>query len=85
MRLNMRSVREMDDEHVGQFGLTSKQYEALTTAYERGYYQVPRETDLQKLAEELDISHQALSERLRRATMIFIGEALLAGPPSSDT
>lgn len=85
MRLNIRSVREMDDEHVGQFGLTSKQYEALTTAYERGYYQAPRGTALQELADELDIPHQALSERLRRATMIFIREGLLADPPSSDT
>lgn len=36
----------------------------------------PRETDLQKLVEELDISHQALSERPRRATMRLVGEAL---------
>jgi AcrR family transcriptional regulator len=48
-------------------------------AVEAGYYQVPRETDQSDLAEQLNISHQALSERLRRATGALIEDALLVG------
>ena len=84
-RLDIRSIREMDDGSAGHFGLTSKQYETLRTACERGYFQVPRETDLSTLAEELGVSHQALSERIRRATTTLIREALLTDAPSTDS
>ena len=75
-------VREMDGEPSGRFGLTQEQYVALTNACEQGYYSVPRGTDLDELAKELNISHQALSERLRRGTEVLIEEALLVGPLS---
>lgn len=32
-----------------------------------GYYDVPRTVTLTELADSLDVSHQGLSERLRRA------------------
>lgn len=47
--------------------LTDRQREVLTAAVERGYYEVPREVTLEELAESVDVSHQALSECLRRA------------------
>ncbi len=47
-------------------GLTTEQREALTAAYRNGYFSVPRETTTAALAEELGISGQAVSERLRR-------------------
>ncbi len=47
--------------------LTPEQHEALVAALERGYFQIPRQITMEELATELDISHQALSERLRRA------------------
>lgn len=74
-------VREMDGEPAGRWGLTVEQYEALTTASERGYFQVPREIDLQDLANDIGVSHQALSERLRRGHDVLIQEALMVGPP----
>jgi hypothetical protein len=49
-----------------QFGLSDVQLETLLTALDRGYYSVPRQVNLQELAEPLDVSHQAVSERLRR-------------------
>lgn len=49
-----------------QFGLSDMQSETLLTALERGYYSVPREVKLEELAAPLDVSHQAVSERLRR-------------------
>jgi len=59
-----------------QFQLTEKQFETVTAAYEAGYYEVPREVTLTELAEELDLSHQALSERLRRAHEALIANGL---------
>lgn len=56
--------------------LTDPQREAITEAYQKGYYDVPREISLEELARELDISHQALSERLRRANRVLAGEQL---------
>lgn len=50
-----------------QTGLTENQYETLVAAIDHGYFEIPRRVSMQELAEELDISHQALSERLRRA------------------
>jgi predicted DNA binding protein len=49
------------------FGLTERQREALVLAVERGYYDIPRTCTTVELAEELGISDQAVTERLRRA------------------
>jgi hypothetical protein len=47
-------------------GLTEQQRETLELAYERGYFCIPREITTAALAEELGVSDQAVSERLRR-------------------
>ena len=62
------------------FELTPAQREALVLALRRGYYATPREVTLSELAADLDISKQALSQRLRRATEQVLVEAVL---PSS--
>jgi predicted DNA binding protein len=49
------------------FGLTERQRETLALAVERGYYDIPRTCTTVELAEELGISDQAVTERLRRA------------------
>ncbi|WP_254535417.1 helix-turn-helix domain-containing protein [Halomarina litorea] len=56
----------------GDFGLTEKQRHALSLACEMGYFEVPRGSDLGTIAEELDISHQAASERVRRAVDVLV-------------
>jgi hypothetical protein len=55
-----------ESSRTGQSDLTEQQLQTVEIALERGYYDVPRQTTLTELAEELDVSHQALSERLRR-------------------
>ena len=45
--------------------LTDKQQEALELAYERGYFESPREVTMEDLGEELGISQQAVASRLR--------------------
>lgn len=45
--------------------LTEKQRTTAIRAVEAGYYDNPRETSLKRLAEEMDISKSALSQRLK--------------------
>jgi predicted DNA binding protein len=75
----LHSIRELDGDPAGRFGLTDDQYEALVAAARRGYYDVPRSITLEELAEELSVSHQALSEQLRRGTGALMEDTLLAG------
>lgn len=60
----------------GRYGLTESQYETILSAYDRGYYAVPRNITLADLAGDLDVSHQALSERLRRGHGTLVERAL---------
>lgn len=47
--------------------ITDKQREAMECAREMGYYETPRKADLGDVAEELDISESAASQRLNAA------------------
>ena len=63
-----RIVREGSDAtgniEISTCGITDKQREALRVATRLGYYDTPRRTDLGSLAEELEISKSAVSQRL---------------------
>ncbi|MDG5776591.1 helix-turn-helix domain-containing protein [Haloarculaceae archaeon H-GB1-1] len=56
--------------------LSEEQHEALMAAVESEYYSVPREMTLEQLAEKLGVSHQALSERLRRGHRNLVTKTL---------
>jgi len=58
--------------------LTDTQQEALVLAYERGYFESPREVTLEGLGEELDISQQAVGSRLRGGIKHILGGTLSA-------
>lgn len=60
----------------GQYSLTPEQREALLLAYEEGYYGLPRETDLETLADEFGIARQSFADRLRRGHRNLIGETV---------
>ncbi|MFC5970507.1 helix-turn-helix domain-containing protein [Halomarina salina] len=79
IEFDVERIREMEGEPSGRYGLTDEQFSALTAACEAGYFAIPREADLDELAEELGISHQALSERLRRGQEALVTETLLVG------
>lgn len=64
------------------FGVTDAQREALVRALEAGYYDVPRGTTLDPIAEELGISTTALSTRLRRGQQNLLRHTLASTPPS---
>ncbi|MCL9814368.1 bacterio-opsin activator domain-containing protein [Natranaeroarchaeum aerophilus] len=58
------------------YGLTSGQREALVTAAECGYFSIPRETSLSGVGDELGVSSQSASERLRRGMVTLIENTL---------
>lgn len=58
------------------YGLTDSQRETLELAVARGYYAVPREISALELGEELGISDQAVTERLRRAIGTLVSNTL---------
>ncbi|MFC7155786.1 helix-turn-helix domain-containing protein [Halomarina halobia] len=47
--------------------LTARQREAFTTAYERGYYAIPRETSTAAIAAAVGVERRTAEEHLRRA------------------
>lgn len=59
--------------------LTDAQREALRIALDAGYLDVPRDASLSAIADELDVSEQSASERLRRATRNLAVDALGTG------
>ncbi|MFC4448071.1 helix-turn-helix domain-containing protein [Halorussus aquaticus] len=65
-----------------QYDVTASQREALVHALDAGYFDVPRRTTLSELADDLGISDQALSARLRRGQTGLV-RSTLDGP--SDT
>jgi predicted DNA binding protein len=72
---DVRSIRELEGEPAGRYGLTAEQYEVLAEAARLGYFEVPRAVSL----EELGVSHQAASERIRRATSALVDDTLFVG------
>jgi hypothetical protein len=76
---DVTTIRELEGEPAGRYGLTNDQYEVLAEAARMGYFEVPREVSLEELAEELGVSHQAASERIRRATNALVEDALFVG------
>lgn len=75
----LERVYTPDENHFGRydFGLSRSQQEALLAATERGYFEVPRKSTLSDVADALDITQQAASERIRRGTNKVLQKALL--------
>jgi predicted DNA binding protein len=64
------------------YDLTPAQFETLTLAVERGYFKIPRQVTFAVLAEELGVSEQAISERVRRGADTVLSAELIDGPTS---
>ena len=60
-----------------RFDLTPEQREALLLAVRGGYFEVPRRTDLSTIADELGISRQTTSNRVRRGVDRVLQSTLL--------
>ena len=82
--LNVVRIYGIDALEEVRHGLSERQHDTLVTAVERGYFEVPRDVDAKDLAAELDISHQALSERIRRGTRNIVKSALLVDEDNKE-
>jgi predicted DNA binding protein len=59
-----------------RYGLTPTQTETLVSASQQGFFEIPRDCTLEELAAKTDITHQALSERLRRGMKSLVTSTL---------
>lgn len=74
-----RTYTFQDTQDLGrQFDISQPQREALVLALRRGYFETPSAVTLDELAAELDISRQALSNRIRRGNKQVLQTALLS-------
>lgn len=64
-----------------QYGLTDRQHEALILAMSRGYFESPRQTSTEELAEEMGISQPSMSSLLRRGERQLLNSTL--GPQTN--
>jgi len=58
--------------------LTKKQEEAFRIAWKKGYFEIPRSSEIKHLASEVGIKRVAFQERLRRAERAIIREFALS-------
>ncbi|WP_122089281.1 helix-turn-helix domain-containing protein [Halalkalicoccus subterraneus] len=79
LSIDIQRIYNVDRGKQGRFGLTDEQENTIAAAYEYGYYDVPRNVSLSDFASELDISHQALSERLRRGHKTLVENTVIVG------
>ncbi|WP_136718487.1 helix-turn-helix domain-containing protein [Halorientalis salina] len=66
-----------------EYELSHEQYEVLVTALELGYFSIPRDAQIGDLANELGISTDAVSQRLRRAMTNLTSNTLTISTPES--
>lgn len=80
---DLRQLYEISHPRSGtQYGLTPKQTEAITTAWDMGYFDLPREVTMKEVSDALGIAPQSFSDRLRRAEHTLIKNALLVEGPT---
>lgn len=60
--------------------ITERQRDVLATAFELGYFEVPREASAMDVAAEFDLDQSTVTEHLRRAERNLLSELLPASP-----
>ena len=80
----IKRLHEVSNPHTGrQFGLTEKQHEALVLAWEAGFFESPAETTLADIADDIGISQQALSQRIRKGQNSLVANTIATEPPTT--
>ncbi len=62
----------------GEDGLTDRQLEVLRTAYDLGFYEIPKQTSTEQIAAELELDPSTVSEHLQRAERNVLRQQLTA-------
>lgn len=83
VRFRLIRLYKMEHAKIGRYSYTEKQQEALITALELGYFEIPREASLEEVANAMDISTGAVSERLRRGQMNLVRDTMKIGRPQT--
>lgn len=73
--LSLRALTSVQGDR--EYDLTDAQREALVLAFQSGYFDSPRGTKLEGIAEELGITRQSLASRLRRGQNRLIENTLV--------
>lgn len=60
-----------------QSPMSDEQREVITTAYRRGYFNIPRDVTATDLADSFDVSDSAISQRLRRGLSTLVRDTLI--------
>ena len=63
--MSRMEIKADDYDPVSVVALNSQELEILNTAYELGYFDFPRETDLKELSRRLNMSESTVSYHLR--------------------
>lgn len=72
-------VFPLTEPKMGQFNVTEKQRDALLVALEMGYFEIPRDATLADVADELNITPNSASQRLRRGQINLLHNTLKVG------
>ena len=78
LQSTVQAIYESKETRHIHYGLTEKQRETMVAAFEAGCFSIPREVTLTEFAEQRDISHQSISERIRRATGHLVESTLIS-------
>ena len=85
VEFEVENIHRLAEGRKGRFGLTDEQRNLLILAYERGYFDVPRQTNAQDLGDELGVNHQSVSEMLRRAHRNLLANTLMSSHGTDES
>lgn len=70
----LRKITEYTGPRSSLDAVTDRQHEILETAYNRGYFKVPRRATASEIAAELDLDPSTVTEHIRRAEQNLLSE-----------
>lgn len=82
--LDVQRIYQTDRNQASTLGLTDHQQDVLMAAFESGYFKVPKEVTLKELAEQQGVSHQAVSEQLRRGLHQLLEQTLITATRNGE-
>lgn len=83
-RFRLKQLFDVRGPEHSRGSVTPEQHRALTFAAQAGYFEIPREISLQEVADEFGVSHQAMSERLRRGMENVVFDLLDVEPVAGN-
>jgi len=80
MTVTLERLTEYDGPRTTADTLTERQREVVRTAYSMGYYEVPRSSSTEDVAERVGLDPSTVAEHLQRAEQNLLGEILITAP-----